>query len=412
MENEKDILNEEEIEEEVEEEETEEDVKEELKQFIQDETKTSLEKEVDATAEKLINKFFDGVAAQRAKAIQTGKKPAKANDEQVVRKWFGALMNKDHQTLRSIEKDYLQYTNNDQGGYLVPPALLAEVNRWTETYGIARRDMRYLPFNGPGNERKIPRLASSVAVYWLDEAAGKPSTKPTFELVTQTLKKMAAIVPMTEEILEDSAINLIQLLGELFGEAIAKEEDRVFLAGQTAGDPYNGILYAAGTVTVTQHTAKKADDADDIVEKMNRMIYAIPASARPGAKFYMHSTIFSGIQRIKDTDGHYIVQHPVNGAPGRIWEYPYELVDILPDSTTAVGNNKFMFFGNLGRTCVYGDKAGLRVKMLDQAIVSSAEQTPSDLNLATQDMVALRIVKRVGYVPLLPSGVAVLRTAA
>ena len=36
---------------------------------------------------------------------------------------------------------------------------------------------------------------------------------------------------MTEEILEDSAINLTQLIGELIATEIAKEEDAQFLAG-------------------------------------------------------------------------------------------------------------------------------------------------------------------------------------
>lgn len=400
------------------EEETEDDVKEELKSFIQSETDAAsakaLNKRLDVLSETLAKKFFDGVASQRAKAIASGKRIAKkaVSGEEQVKQWLNALLRKDYSTLRNIQKDYLRTDNTVQGGFLVPPLLLAEINRWTSEYGVARRDMRYLPFSGPGNSRFIPALANSVSVFWVDEAGAKPSTKPTFNLIEQTLEKIAAITPMTEEILEDSAINIIQLLGQLFGEAIAQEEDRVFLNGTSPADPFDGIIRAAGVVNNDLAAAQTpAANADAVVEAMNEIIYTIPTSARIGAKFYMHSTIFSTIQRVRDAvSGQYLIQSPTEGKPGMIWNYPYELVDILPDSTVAAGQNPFLFFGNLNRTCVYGDKAGIKVKLLEEGTVRSAETTPSDLNLATQDMVAFRIVKRVGYVPVLPNGVAVLRT--
>ena len=249
-------------------------------------------------------------------------------------------------------------------------------------------------------------MLSSVSVFWVNEAGVKPSTKPTFKLVPQVLKKIAAIVPMTEEILDDSAIDIIRLLGELFGEAIALEEDRVFLNGDIgAGDPFDGVLRATGVIPV-----EGPADIDDLTaDHLLDMIYAVPRMIRNKGKFYLNSTIFAILQKLKaDTSGVYIVQNPVGNQPGTIWNRPYELVDVLPDDSVAGDEEPVMFYTDLSKTCVYGDKQGIRVKLLDQAIVQSAEESPSDLNLATQDMVAFRIVKRVGYVPVLPQGISVL----
>lgn len=391
----------------------EEETKEELKSYIQQETIDTLEKELDKVSNELVSKFFDGVKEQRKKYITTGVKPKNLSDQEIVRKWFDALLKKDYATIRIIQKDYLNITDDAQGGYLVPPPqLVTEVNRFVEEYGIARSDMRYLPFSDAGNERKIPALDAAVSVYWVGEAGAKPSTKPTFKLVTQTLKKLAAIVPITEELLQDSAIDIIKLLGELFGEAIAREEDRVFLTGRTAnGDPYDGILYASGVVNVDMGTGKLVDDitADDLLE----LIYAVPTSIQKTGTFYLSPAVFKRIQQLKDAaSGQYIVQSPVGSQPATIWGRPYKLVQVLPDDTINIANTPFMFFTDLSKTAVYGDKGGLQVKLLDQAVVQTAEESPTDLNLATQDMVALRVVKRVGYVPVLPNGIAVLRTGA
>ena len=385
-------------------------IKDDLKSFIRTETVDSLEKELDKKSDELVKKFFDGIEKSRKVAIDTKVPVEKSTDQEVVRKWLGCLLHRDHAGMKLLQKDYLQITNDSQGGYLVPTALLAEVNRFTEENGIARSDMRYLPFSGPGNTRQIPALASSVSVYWLAEAASKTSSKPTFTLVDQTLSKLAAITPMTEELLEDSAIDIIKLLGELFGEAVAAEEDRVFLAGDTgAGDPYMGVINAVGIVPVLMTAADAAADID--ADDLNNLVYGVPRAIRDKGTFYMHSSIFQLLQQLRSVaTGEYIVQSPVGTRPGTIWGRPYKLVDVLPDSTAAAGGVPFMFYTDLNKTCVYGDKAGLKVKLLDQGIVSSAETSPSDLNLSTQDMIALRIVKRVGYVPVLPAGIAVLTT--
>lgn len=398
----------------------EEEVKEEFKSFIQEETREASEKALneflDVKAEELVSKFMQGIEKQRK--VATSNKPKAVSEEVEVKTWFRALMDKDVKTLRTLEKGYMNEGTEASGGYLVPPALLAEVNRFVQEAGVCRRDMRYLPFSGAGNSRKIPTLLSSVATYWVGEGGKKPSTKPTFAVVTQVLKKIAAICPMTEELIEDSAINIISLLGELFGEAVAVEEDRVFLTGKDANaggtDPFTGVLHTTGVVPVaigsSDPTEKKF--GNELVDAMNKALYSVPAEIRRQGKFYIHSDFFGVIQRVKDDNKNYIVQQPQGDRPATIWNKPVELVDVLPDITASGEGTPIGFFSYLGKTCAYGDKAGLRVKYLTEATIGEVEGedgSPASINLAEQDMVALRIVKRTGYVPILPQGIAVLQ---
>lgn len=391
-------------------EETEEAVKEDLKGFIKNETeKASIEawdKKLNALSQTLVDKFYTNVASQRKAAIDGNQPKRKLSQEEQVKKWFLALRSRDVSTLRGMEKDYISVGDDDSAGYLIPPSLLAEVNRFTEEYGVARRNMRYLPFSGPGNERQIPALVNSVSVGWVDEAGAKPSTRPTFKLVTQSLKKLAAIVPMTEEILEDSAINLISLLGELIGTAIAQAEDTAFFTGSVAdSDPFDGVLNADGIVTLAL-----SEDAN-AVDALNHMLYLLPSEIRNKGTYYMHPSFFGAFQRVKNDVGDYIVQQPTGGRPATIWNRPVELVNVLPSVSDVEDGiedgTPIMFYTDLSRTCVYGDKGGMRTKLLDEATIKSAEESPSDLNLALQDMVALRVVKRVGFVPVLPQGIGV-----
>jgi HK97 family phage major capsid protein len=147
--------------------------------------------------------------------------------------------------------------------------------------------------------------------------------------------------------------------------------------------------------------------ADDLLD----MIDATPSGALNGAKFYFHRTILSIIRKIKDNDGNYIYQQPANGLPGTIWNYPYETSDAFPTASAVTDGDQYVLFGNLKQGAVFGDKQQLRVKLLDQATITDTDGS-TVINLAEQDMVALRIVERVGYVVALPTALTVLEADA
>jgi HK97 family phage major capsid protein len=211
---------------------------------------------------------------------------------------------------------------------------------------------------------------------------------------------------MTEEIVEDSAINLTQLIGALFAEAVAKEEDLQFFAGD--GTTWTGILNNGEVNVVYQATAGITNlRADDLLS----MIDATPSGALSGAKFYMNRTVLSVIRKLKTTTTlDYIFQNPGQGLPATIWNYPYELSDAFPTAASVAEGSPYILFGNLKQSCIFGDKQQLRVKLLEEATITDTDGQTS-INLAEQDMVALRVVERVGYVIGLPTALTVLDTA-
>lgn len=365
-----------------------------------------LAERMDSITDQLAAKFLDGVTEQRKRVLETKENQNKSGGDDKTRTFLKALFNNDHAVLKDLTG-----SDSASGGYLIPQELLSEVLRIPlVNYGLARREMRYLPFTGPGNSRSIPALGSSVSVAWTDEGAAKRSTAPTFNIVTQTLKKLAAIVPMTEEILEDSTIDLNALVAQLFAEAVAKEEDIQFFTG--TGSPWTGILNN-GSVNVTNTLT--TNPADITPDDLLRMIDAMPSGALPGSKFYMHRSVFSRVRGFRANfgggagTGAYLVSPPLGSEPASIWGYPIVLAESFPTSTGSANNKALVLFGNLNTAAIFGDKQSLRVKLLDQATVANSSNN-GFLNLAQQDMVAIRIVERVGYVLALPKALVILKT--
>lgn len=367
-------------------------------------------------ADILVGKFVSKAYKERQKAIDAGKEAEKKDVE--TRRWLKALADKDNKTLKEIHEKATSYNNTGtdaQGGYLVPDELLAEVLRiMPAQYGLCRREMRYLPFSGPGNERKIPTLASSVAVYWIDEAGNKTSSNPTFGLVTQTLKKLVALVPMTMEIIEDSAINLTQEVATLIAEAMSKEEDDQFLNG--TGSPWTGVLNNGSVNSVSLGAGESF--ADVTFEKLIDMQDSTPAGALAGSKYYMHRHMLSVLRKKRadaitasDSAGAFLMSPMSKAAIEDYLGYPIELSEALPDNTTTTAAAPIAFFGNLRLASIIGDKQALRTTLLDQATIYDADGT-TPLNLALMNMVALRVEERVGYVMALPTAITVLKNGA
>ncbi|MCK9629320.1 MAG: phage major capsid protein [Bacteroidales bacterium] len=373
----------------------------------EDEKREAVEKavaeKVDAIAEQVAAKYHDKVKDNRRKALSADEAAANRKKGVTTRKFFRALLDGDKAGAKALTTSDSGTSPDDaQAGLTIPEELLTEVLRISESgvYGVARREFRYLPFTGPGNSRVIPALGTTVSLSWTGEGDAKTSTQPKFTVVTQVLKKLAAIVPMTEEILEDSGIDLVALIGELIVEAVSKEEDTEFFVGD--GTVWTGILYNGSVNSVT--TATGSLSADDLLDMQDKT----PAGALANAKYFMHRSTFNACRKLKGDDGQYIVQSPVGDQPAMIWNRPVVLVEAMPEYGTLTADDEFVIFGDLKTAAILGDKQQIRTKLLTEATIHDTDGQ-TGINLAEQDMVALRFVERVGYVLAVPTAVTVLK---
>jgi len=369
----------------------------------------------DAVSKALSDGSIADKIAEKINLTKTVTKSAEPKAKEALtadtetRDFVKALLSNDTAKLKSMSTS----TSDDaKAGYTVPTQLLAEILRLKTEYGVARREMRYLPFSGAGNSRDIPALSGAVATFWTDEGAEKAGTQGTFRKVKQELKKLASIVALTDELIEDSAIDLTALMAELFVEAITKEEDVAFFTG--TGTPFTGVLNATtGLNPVPTFTLGAGKDtfaeatADDYLD----LQYKVATSARNTGKYYLHPTVIASVMKLKDTTGNYIYASAINGRPATLWGKPVVEVEAMPSTSTASQADKpFVVFGDLKQACVYGDKGEMQMKLLDQATIDDVNGDP--INLAQRDMTGIRVVQRVGYAIVLPTAIAVMKTIA
>lgn len=152
------------------------------------------------------------------------------------------------------------------GGFLVQTDLAAMMSaRMYETGSILSRCRRYQISSG-ANALQIPALdetsrangsrSGGVAGYWVGEGNSATATKPTFRQLDLKLRKLVAMVYVTDELLADaSALNQI-LTEAVSNEMVFKVEDAI-VNGTGAGQPL-GILNSGAVVEVAKETGQTA----------------------------------------------------------------------------------------------------------------------------------------------------------
>ena len=390
-----------EVEETVEEETTEGETTEEETPEVEEE-ETSVDAKLDDVAEKLVKRL--GIDTLH-KAVADMQKTVNGNSDALNKKdnplinletlmkkevkemtsrekilgFFQAIVKSDHAVMKALSEGV-----NADGGYLFPDEFRSEIIRDIADQPRMRNEVTIIPMRR--DVMNIPTLASRPQVTWTDENATKSTTTAHFGQVTLTVKKMAAILYASDELIDDSTeIDIVNFIIGLFSEAIGEEEDRVIWRGNGTTEP-TGIVGNIGT-TLT------SDGNMDVDEFLN-LLYELPQRYQANAKWYAHRQLIRDMRKLKDSNNRYYWAEPVAaGLPPTFYGYPVIEVNVIPVSE--------LYFGELKRAYWLGDRQQMTVK------VSQDTETAF-----TKDQTAIRVVSRIAGNVVLTAAVKALTSIA
>jgi len=277
--------------------------------------------------------------------------------------FFQAMIQTDHAALKALSEGVAA-----DGGYLFPDEFRAEVIRDIEDTPHMRNEVTIIPMTR--DVMKIPTLESAPKVTWTEENATKSTTTAHFNEATLTVKKMAAIMYISDELVEDSTeIDIVNFIIKLFSEAIGNEEDKVITDGNGTTQP-TGYAQAAGVGT---RAVAGNLNWDDLIN----LVYDLPQKYHPNAKFYVHRNNIRELRQLKDANGRYLWQDAIApGQPSTFHGYPVVEDNNLPESE--------IYFGDLKKAYWLGDRKRMTVK------ISQDTETAF-----TKDQTAIRVVSRI-----------------
>lgn len=168
------------------------------------------------------------------------------------------------------------------GGYAVPPDFRTEIMKKVqgEDSLLARTDQMQVTGNAISfpRDETTPWGSTGIQVYWEGEGKQLSQSKPALELTQMRLNKLTALVPMTDELLEDAPA-MESYLQSKVPEVFVAKMNTAIVAGSGAGQP-RGILNGGDLITVAKESGQSADTiVYNNITKMWSRLYA-PARSR------------------------------------------------------------------------------------------------------------------------------------
>lgn len=271
---------------------------------------------------------------------------------------FGAFIRRgragltsEQRTLLAKREDRAQSVGtNTAGGYLVPVQFQADLVKSLKAWG---------PMMDPGVTRMLnTATGASITFPTMDDTANTgaqiaENTQVSLAEVafgTKTLdafKYTSGVVLISDELLQDSVINVESLVNEAMAERIGRIGNTHLTTGDGSSKP-NGIINAA-TVSTGSTPAVSALTFDDMIN----LFHDVDPAYRndPSVKWMFNDGTLKTLRKLKDGENRYIWQ-PADvkaGQPSTILDKPY----VINQAMASVGvSTKSVAFGAFNRYVV------------------------------------------------------------
>ncbi len=232
------------------------------------------------------------------------------------------------------EKRALANSSDSEGGFLVPVDFENTVimNAYNES------SIRPLVGARPTSRDSVflPALAKPKVAWGV---TGLSVTAQELEAGGHTIQihDLKALTLIHNNTLEDAEADIWGELSAAFSDAIAEAEDDAFAVGEADRSPQGIITNAAvaANFTKTGVANKLWDASNNGVDVLITALYKLKKTYRRNATFAFNSNTESVIRTLKDDNGQYLWQPPVQaGDPATLLGKPVANPEGLPNSTT------------------------------------------------------------------------------
>ena len=152
-----------------------------------------------------------------------------------------------------LGKAHVTY-DNALGGALVPDEFVPNLIDVKNEFGAARRAVGVT--NMSRETLIMPRIASDATVAWIGEGSTiSAQSTPTFDNVQLVAKKAGAYFTISNELMNDAAVNVADALSVSLGRAFGEFEDDAFFLGENDTTGINDLIPAASASTAIYDSA-------------------------------------------------------------------------------------------------------------------------------------------------------------
>ena len=252
-------------------------------------------------------------------------------------------------------------------------------------------------------KKKIPVMTDGVGAYWVGEGQRIKTSKAQWIFPELVAKKLAVIIPVTKEKLEDTIFDVFAELKEAISEAFCVAIDAACIFGTNS--PFATNIYQSAVdcgnqiVRGTNGTGKLDLDASDAMA-------LVEDAGMDVNGFCAHYGVKNDLRKLRDANGNalYVPETDQN----EFYSNPIEFSrNGAWDKTKAE-----IIVGDFDKSLV-GIRDAIEYEILKEATLQgTVDADGKPISLAEQDMVAIKAIMRISYLVVKDDAFAVLAPEA
>lgn len=252
--------------------------------------------------------------------------------------------------------------------------------------------------------RKLPNMTSKQTrirvldflptAYWVDGDTGmKQTTRQAWDNVYLTAGELAVIVPIPEAVFDDAEFDIFGEITPRVNEAIGQKVDAAIVFGDNRPKEWQADIITLARQAGNNISPSQGKDYYDLIlgedgvfSKVEEDGYGVSGAIAP-------LNFKSKLRGLRDANGQPIFSRSIQDTT----RYALDGTPLtFPENGAFFPNIAQLIVGDFSQA-VYAIRQDITVKILDQGVIQDPQTKEIVYNLAQQDMIALRVVFRMGW---------------
>lgn len=231
----------------------------------------------------------------------------------------------------------LAASTGSAGGFTVPDNYSAELIEFLRPMSVVRKmNARLLPM--PNGNMTLPKVTGGSSAGYLAENTNITATQPTFGQLKLSAKKLAALTPISNDLMRFASPAADEFVRNDLVAAIAQAEDSNFIRGAQNGANPKGLRYWAPTAAVLAQnvTVNLANVTNDLSRLILSLLNNNTRMISPGWLMAPRTKVYLGDLRTTTGDKAY----PEVEASNTLRGYPIGVTTNIPINLAVTGTGE------------------------------------------------------------------------
>lgn len=288
---------------------------------------------------------------------------------------------------------HVQITSRADAEALIQEQLISTIQQDAPKQSIFMQLARKLP-NMTSRQTRMPVLDMLPMAYWVNGDTGmKGTTSQAWENVYLTAEELAVIVPIPEAVVDDASFDIMGEIQPRVMEAIGQRVDSATIFGVNKPAAWRADILTTARQAGNNVAPGTSPDYYDLLLGESGVIGKVEESGRMVTGAVASMAMRAKLRGIKDKDGRPIFKSDMQGST----QYALDGAPMyFPQNGSFDQKRAQLIVGDFSQA-VYSIRQDVTVKILDQGVIQDPDTKQIIYNLAQQDMIALRVVFRMGW---------------